>query len=415
MQNKYLSDIINVDPENDIEHHGVLGMKWGIRRYQPYSLIPRKSGKAGKETGTAKKKSKSSAKPVISKKASSRKVSDVKKTRKQKSAEAKAAIEKQAKTARQRQQELEKIVNSGDAKQVYEHRSELTNKQLNAAIERINTEARVASLVRQQNPTKMDKLKTFAGQVKDVNSVIGTGIDTYKNIKTIKDLYSDAKNAKTAAEKADASAKVLKTIIDSGNTAQDIKTLQSKLSKEDLETATKRLTNLATIDKNETEMRKRARQELKDSEKYRKDRASYLDRTLKDIESGKERSEKWTSKFNPTVEETKRDYRSTRDLIDEDAKRFNVSNTRESDDYFESRVGNHSRSPKTQSASEPKPSGNGNKSLDNSSRSVKTPTKTSDFYDNVASGKRASKEEIDRLLREIDDAERPVKRLRKKR
>lgn len=50
MQNKYLSDIINVDSENDIEHHGVLGMKWGIRRYQPYSLIPRKSGKAGKET-----------------------------------------------------------------------------------------------------------------------------------------------------------------------------------------------------------------------------------------------------------------------------------------------------------------------------------------------------------------------------
>lgn len=39
---------------NELKHYGVIGMRWGIRRYQPYSVKPRLSGEKGIEIGKAR-------------------------------------------------------------------------------------------------------------------------------------------------------------------------------------------------------------------------------------------------------------------------------------------------------------------------------------------------------------------------
>lgn len=211
MKNKPVTEL-----DNELYHYGVIGMHWGIRRFQPYSLIPRKSGKGGKETGQAKKASKSRVTTSVTRTVSKLKngkvttkstkkvselkeVSEPKKSRNQKSAEAKAAVEAQAKTARQRKEELDNLVRTGTATEIYNHRAELSKSQLNDAVNRLNTEKTLRALVAEENPTPLQKTLK---KLDDVNDLTKKGLTYYDSIKKVKSIADDHKKAIKENEKA---------------------------------------------------------------------------------------------------------------------------------------------------------------------------------------------------------------------
>lgn len=227
---------------NQLTHHGIKGMKWGVRR-SPAQL--------GHKPSSKKKSEGSLSERIAAKK---------KLKAKQKAAEV-------ARKAKQDKEEYEaekkKAIESGTAADVLKFKGKLTNQELNTAVGRLNMEAQLSQLDSKTKKTGMDKLEETANKIDKVRGAAEKGISAWNtfakvynslspnDLPVIDGNYKDRAEAKR--EKAEKKAKEkrdeeIKKIIDSADPEQISKN-RDKMTAEQRKKAYESLKTNSNLDK----------------------------------------------------------------------------------------------------------------------------------------------------------------------
>lgn len=217
----------------ELTHHGIKGMKWGVRR-TPAQL--------GHKPSSTKKKKLSlvdrfeAKKKLRAKQKAAEKAREAKKTKEEYEAEKKKAIE------------------SGTAADVLKFKGKLTNQELNTAVNRLNMESQLAQLNARTIKTGMDKTEQLMNNIGRMKDMAEKGISAWNTFAKVHNSLSpndlpvidgnykdrqEAKREKAAKKAEEKAAKARKKLIESG-TPEEIAKNFGKFSVSELKDASSR-------------------------------------------------------------------------------------------------------------------------------------------------------------------------------
>lgn len=234
---------------NELYHHGIKNMKWGIRRFQNKdgSLTPAGKKRYDKEVAKLKAEKKKLRNEIsVRKKAD--KLKQLEKERDALKVQSKK-LKKNSKTTTQEdkqaetiEQKRERLLKSTDAKELYENRALLTKSELDERINRIDTEAKLKSkIVVEKRKTGLDK---FNERMSKATDTIGNAVALYQKVDNAYSTFSKSSIGKSLAKKLGIEQPKKEFNID------EIWKKRNKLSDEDLKKAAQRVKSEADLKRN---------------------------------------------------------------------------------------------------------------------------------------------------------------------
>ena len=218
----------------ELWHHGILGQKWGIRRFQNPDGTWTDRGKRMRRAEDA-----SAAKEKASKEKAAAKAA-------KKKASADKAMQKKIQRIRNEKVKAEQDrihkAKTGDLKTIQEmqRKGQLSNQELQEAINRLRLQNQLNDLAPKKK-TGWDKLNDLRGKAETVANALNTGKRVIDSINSIREL---AKSKEPTA--VDLLQKKGKDLVN-----QDILDMADKLSSKDLQDMLRRTDNLNSLWKNE--------------------------------------------------------------------------------------------------------------------------------------------------------------------
>lgn len=180
--------VTSYELSDQLMHHGVKGMKWGIRRFQPYRNGEGPEG--GKFIGDAAKKVKATAGKIVqtAKTGVSSTVKAAGGAVKSASDRRKARAEARELNRKARHEAAkQKAIESGSLEDIAKFKKELTHEEIGKALTRIQDEQRIDDMVaKAKTSAAWDRADAFMSKVSKVSGYIGTAANVYQNVTNLK-------------------------------------------------------------------------------------------------------------------------------------------------------------------------------------------------------------------------------------